>query len=95
MIIQQTTIIDNMTVVYLYHISLTADETYRWAHKPNNVWACSKLAGKRLWCMVDQNGLCDITVDGKTPDNLDEKELIDCIADHLPKGCKRLWPTWE
>jgi len=83
------------TIVILYHLSLSADETYEWAHRPNNVWPCSQLSGHRLWVAVDQSGLHDMTIDGKYGVDIDSDELCACVADHLPDDCKNLWPCWN
>ena len=80
----------------MYMLNLSADETEKWATRPGSVWPCSTLRGHRFWLHVDQNGLCDITIDGKcNTDNIDGNELAACVGDHLPDNCKHLWPCWN
>ena len=79
-----------------YTLWLSAADTYAWAHRPGAAWPCSTLADHRLRIEVDQNGLCYLTVDGKSAgNNIDGQELDSCVAYHLPADCRRLWPTWE
>lgn len=79
----------------MYILNLSAKETEEWATSTGASWPCSTLRGHRLWMQVDQNGLCDIRVDGKyNPDNIDRSELAACVEDHLPDDYKHLWPVW-
>jgi len=79
----------------MYMLNLSAEEIEKWSTKPGQIWPCSTLRGHRLWVYVDQNGLCDIRIDGKYDTNyIDENELMACISDHLPDNCKHLWPVW-
>ena len=79
-----------------YVMWLSARDTHAWANKPGAVWPCSKLAGHRLMVEVDRNGLFGLTFDGHEENvGLSESELIAIVTDHLPKGLKHLWPTWE
>ena len=78
-----------------YTLWLSARETYSWAHKPGAAWPCSTLADKRLVVVGDDNGLCNLTVNGKVDEDIDGTELDACVADHLPAQFRHLWPTWE
>ena len=81
-----------------YTIWLSARDTYDWAHKVGAAWPCSTLADNRIVACVDSNGLYDLTVNGKSPNDhtdIDGSELDACIGDHLPKHLRHLWPTWE
>ena len=81
-----------------YTIWLSAHDTYDWAHKVGAAWPGSTLAHNRIMVCVDRNGLCDLTVNGKSPGehtDIDGTELSACIADHLPKHLRHLWPAWE
>jgi len=80
---------DNGYVLWLSH-----NDTYNWANKSGSSWPCSMLSGNRLRVIVDSNGLCDITVNGKDTD-CDIAELIAVVSDHIPADCRKYWPTWE
>jgi hypothetical protein len=74
---------------------LSARDTYNWAHKAGASWPCSTLGDKRLVVVVDRNGLCDLTVDGRgDTGEIDGQELDACISDHCPKAVQHLWPRW-
>jgi hypothetical protein len=77
-----------------YTLWLSATDTWLWARKPGAIWPCSTLSNNRLMVMVDRNGLCDLTINGRDGD-CDGNELDACVADHIPDDCKHLWPTWE
>ena len=78
-----------------YNLWLTANETYKWAHKAGPTWPCSTLAGHKLFVAIDSNGLCDITLDGKEALEIDSNELEACITDHLPESLHQFWPVWS
>jgi hypothetical protein len=78
-----------------YSLWLSANDTYRWAHRAGNSWPCSTLSGKRIALSVDSNGINYLTVNGKEGVDVDENELTAIVADHLPKELRHLWPTWE
>lgn len=42
---------------------LDADDTYRWAHKPGDLWPCSYLSGKMLYAEFHNGDLVDCRVD--------------------------------
>lgn len=77
-----------------YNLWLSATDTSNWAHRIGNNWPCSELSGHRCFVAVDQNGLCDFTLDGRSAD-VSGDELSACVADHLPDDCKHLWPCWS
>jgi hypothetical protein len=80
-----------------YTLWLSARDTYDWARKPGAAWPCSTLEDHRVMVQVDSNGLCDLTIDGRSPaDNadIDGTELNAIVADHLPANYRHLWPTW-
>ena len=76
-----------------YVLWLSANDTYNWAHKSGSSWPCSMLSDNRLMVIVDNNGLCDITINGKDID-CDITELMAIVSDHIPADCKKYWPTW-
>jgi len=79
-----------------YVMWLSARDTYAWANTPGTMWPCSKVAGHRLVVAVDRNGLYELTFDEHRENvGLDGNELDAIVADHLPKGLRHLWPTWE
>ena len=82
--------------VTAYTLSLSANETYAWANKPDAAWPCSTIAGSRISVFADQNGIAEFMIDGK-PDwgTVDGTELDAIVADHLPPDCRHLWPVWE
>lgn len=68
---------------------LSENDTYNWAHKPGAAWPCSQLSGSRLFAEFDSNGLCDLTVDGKSGDcDVTEFNAMtsDYLAQRLPSG---------
>jgi hypothetical protein len=77
-----------------YTMWLSANDTYNWAHRPRNDWPCSTLSHKRCVVRVDDNGLFDLTVNGRDDDDVDGVELDAIVGDHLPKDCRHLWPIW-
>ena len=89
----QKTAAKNITTGYT--IWLSEDDTWSWAHRINASWPCSQLADHKVCAIVDNNGLCDLYIDGKYPDEVDSTELQACIADHLPKKYRQFWPCWE
>ena len=81
-----------------YTLWLSARDTYNWATRPNAIWPCSTLRDHRVMVQVDSNGLCDLTIDGRMPDDPDlgaGGELEAIVSDHLPASLRHLWPTWE
>ena len=79
-----------------YILWLSARDTDNWATRPNNVWPCSALRGKRLMVCVDSNGLYDLTVNGKySPGYVDGSEIDAIVSDFQPDDVKHLWPRWE
>ena len=79
-----------------YTMKVSALDSYYWAHRPASSWPCSTLAGKRFVVHVDNNGLYDITVNGKyASDGIDGSELDAIVSDLLPPLYRHLWPVWE
>ena len=79
-----------------YTMWLSATDTYNWAHCPGHYWPGSQTSDNRLLIVVDSNGLCDGSMNGKDfPDDLSGNELEALVADHLPADCRHLWPCWE
>ena len=63
---------------------LSANDTFKWAHRAGNSWPCSFLSDKRVFVEYDSNGdLIDIAINGKIVD-CDSNELNAIIKDHLP-----------
>lgn len=63
---------------------LSPNDTYYWAHGPK-IWPCSRLSNKRVFVEYDSNGLCDLSIDGKSGYNYhtDINELNAMVADFL------------
>ena len=78
-----------------YTMWLSARDTYAWANKEGAVWPCSRLAGHRLAVVVNRNGLFELISDGHQTGSVNESELIAIVTDHLPKGLRHLWPSYE
>lgn len=83
-----------------YAMWLSARDTYDWAHKPGATWPCSTLSNKRCLVVVDTNGLCDFTVNGRDvyerdASDIDGTELDAIVSDHLPDDMRQYWPTWN
>ncbi|KKK66566.1 hypothetical protein LCGC14_2962840, partial [marine sediment metagenome] len=49
---------------------VSANETYEWANRIGSSWPCSELSGKRFFAAFDTNGLYELTVDGKDPNDM-------------------------
>jgi hypothetical protein len=71
----------------------SAAATSRWASRTGARWPCSTIAGRRLRVEFDSCGLCDLTINGKSPDRgppVDSHELnafiSDCVKGVLPEG---------
>ena len=74
---------------------LSAWDTEAWAASPGASWPCSHLAGRRLFCSFDRNGLCDFTIDGKYDNGeVDAQELNACVADHLMRKLPESHPLY-
>jgi len=74
---------DNRNAVILW---ASERDTYAWAHKSGAAWPCSTLSGRRFVACFDTNGLYDLTIDGKYPDeheDTDGHELSAICADLL------------
>ena len=79
-----------------YTMWLSARDTYDWAHKTGAVWPCSQLSDRRVVVCVDDNGLCDISIDGgRGEQDVDGNELDAIVSDHLPQKFRYLWPVWD
>lgn len=72
----------------------SADDTYRWARKPGAAWPGSTLAGKRFVACFDENGLYDLTVNGRDAGDIDGHELSAICADFLSEKLPREHPCW-
>lgn len=78
-----------------YTLWLSADDTYNWAHREGAAWPGSTLSGERVVVCVDSNGLCDLTINGKSDQDCDSNELSALVTDHLTEDYRHLWPIWE
>lgn len=74
-------------------MTLSAEDTYRWATRAGASWPCSQLRGNRVAVTVDRNGLCDLSFNGRDAD-IDGNELDAIVSDHLPADLRHLWPVW-
>ena len=94
------TIIHGTGKAYGYTLWLSARNTSDWSagEWPNKhgSWPCSTVANKRLRIEVDNNGLVDMTVNGKYSDSIDGLELDAIVADSIRsiKTIQHLWPLW-
>ena len=72
---------------------VAATETYAWARRPGESWPCSTLSGHRVFAEFDENGLLDMTVDGRYRD-CDGSEfnamMSDCLKNRIPEN----HPVW-
>ena len=78
-----------------YSMWLSKCDTCAWANKIGGRWPCSRLLGHTLFVLVDENGICDYTVDGKECPDLTGDELVACVTDHLPESLHAFWPVWK
>ncbi len=62
-------------------IWLSAEDTYKWAHRVGASWPCSTLSGKRLFAEFDDGDLVDLTINGKANQDCDASEFNAMIAD--------------
>jgi hypothetical protein len=62
-------------------IWLSANDTYRWAHKAGAAWPCSTLSGRRVFAELDRGDLVDLAIDGKRDVDCDGNELNAILAD--------------
>ena len=100
--------LDGLQRTHRYEISLTGEETLRWAR--NTGWIGSKIAGKHLHAKIDANGLAEIWVDHEAADDeIAAGEVETIIGDTLKRiaansnpdrkresrACLKLWPVWE
>lgn len=72
---------------------LSADDTYRWAHKSGASWPCSTLSGKRLCASFDSKGLCVLTINGRDGD-CDASEFNAITSDHLAAKLSKTNPAY-
>lgn len=73
-------ILINPTTVHLW---LSAEDTRKWANRVGSAWPCSQLSGHRLHAEFDTNGLCDLSIDGKTGGDCDANEFNAVTSDYL------------
>ena len=62
---------------------LSKRDTYYWAHRADASWPCSTIAGKSLVAVFDQNGLVDITINGRATGEVDGTEFNVITSDFL------------
>ena len=76
----------------------SANDTYDWAHRINAAWPCSTLSGKRFVATFDDNGLLDLTVNGRHPWEhcleIDGSELSAICADLLREKITKDHPVY-
>ena len=76
---------------------LSADDTYRWAHRSGRSWPAATLSGHRVYAKFEPNGdLVDMTVDGRYSNNrtgmfgrvdVDGSEFTAMTDDFLASSC--------
>lgn len=62
---------------------LSKRDTYDWAHRANASWPCSTIAGKSLCASFDDNGLYNITINGRDTGEVDGHEFNAITSDFL------------
>lgn len=64
---------------------LSANDTYKWASRPDAAWLCSTLTNRRVFAEFDGRGdLVDLAIDGgRGNQDCDGHELDSIVADHL------------
>lgn len=72
---------------------LSSRDTYEWANRDGHCWPCSQLSDSRLFVEFDSNGLCDLTIDGKSGD-CDSNELSAICADFLKNPLPEAHPAY-
>jgi hypothetical protein len=72
---------------------LSSNDTYEWAHRDGHAWPGSSLIGRRLFAEFDSNGLCDLTIDGKSGD-CDVNELNAITSDFLKSKLPTTHPAY-
>jgi hypothetical protein len=73
----------------------SANDTRDWASRPGEAWPCSTLAGRRFVACFDENGLLDLSVDGRdAPDDIDGWELSAIVADLAGEKLTRENAAW-
>jgi hypothetical protein len=60
---------------------LSANDTYKWAHKDGAYWPCSQLSGHRVFVEFYSGNLVDITIDGKSNIDCDATEFNAIMED--------------
>lgn len=81
-------------------IWLSATDTENWAQgflPGGKRWPASGVAGNRVYAHFDDEGLREITYNGRDHDLFDANEVFSCIADHavLSKKLKRGHPCYS
>ena len=69
---------------------LSANDTYKWAHKTGACWPCSLLSGKQLFAEFDDGDLVDFTVNDNTTStiarNIPSNEFNAITSDYLKQS---------
>jgi len=86
-----------------FTIWLSASDTWTWAngyrsrsegHDPE-CWPCSTIEDKRIRASFDDNGIVDLTVNGRDDDDIDGSELSCCVADHAASKLSSDHPAYD
>ena len=72
----------------------SAHDTWAWANRSGSAWPCSTLADHRFCASFDDNGLVDLTVDGRESGDIDGHELSAICADLLSARIAPDHPCW-
>lgn len=73
----------------------SAKDTYNWAHRVGSSWPCSTLSGKRLCAIFDDNGLVDLTINGRDAGDINRTELSALCSDLIGTKLKRNHPAYD
>jgi hypothetical protein len=79
-----------------FTIWLSASDTWTWANGYPS-WPCSTLEDKRICASFDDNGIVDLTVNGRDDDDddIDGSELSSCVADHAASKLSSDHPAYD
>ena len=79
-----------------FTIWLSAHDTYSWAHRSGSSWPCSESSDKRCRADFDENGLVDLTVNGREASaELSAWELNAIVSDYAREVLPSSHPVWD
>jgi hypothetical protein len=76
-------------------VSLSANDTREWARRPDAMWPCSFLSGRRMTAEFEAGGLVGLRVDGGRGDQDCPSDELNAIAsDFLRENLPPDHPCW-